>query len=202
MGALLASPIIYSVAQTVRSPFYLQQANKLLLALRTSPSLTPRPSFPRPSHQQATVKLNNEGLPKDAVLYPNPIQMLGGQPSSTSIEGLAAAGAAFGATFLLARMAVFGPLHRKMAKEVMCHPGTNTQKRILTLKDFLISLTPVATAIGLNVAVAAAPAGVAKGYVEGKGRFEDWGPDYYEKRVRAITEHERVTHPRAHGSGH
>ncbi len=91
---------------------------------------------------QSVAKSLNPKIPKNADVYPSALNMFLGQSTNTTIAGTAVGALTFVVSAVVLRKAVFGPMHRAGAREVLVDPVTGFQKRITNLSHFGQSLAP------------------------------------------------------------
>jgi len=95
--------------------------------------------------------------------------------------------------FAALRKGVFGPIHRRLAQQWLCYPGTTKQIPITSFKQFVHSLGPAVISTSLNLSAALVIGYTAKGYSEGPGRFANWGPRPYDARLKQVLT-PKITH--------
>jgi len=101
------------------------------------------------------------------------MSILRGAPTNTSLFGVIAFGAVFGAGTLYARVGLLSGLHRQL-KHVELWQGRAEPPKITTFKGLLVDFTPTVTVWALAALAAVAPASIAKAYVDGPGRFANF----------------------------
>jgi hypothetical protein len=132
--------------------------------------------FSRSQFQTLAKKFHPE-IPKHASVYSNLREIIQGNPSHNTTEGVVA-GALAGVAVFGGALALSAPCSRMLYNKFCVVPGTKTTQRISSMFGLINDVSPGIVCFAIPTAIAIPTATAVKVFMDGPGRFEDWDKKY------------------------